>query len=275
MDPRLPQTRRPEAESAAGRDGIAALPAGFLLHRFGSVPSTNDEARRLAQRGAPDRTVVLAEAQTAGRGRYSRQWESPGGNLYVSFLFRPQIPPRNAGQIGYVAAVAVYDTVAEAIGTPAPVACKWPNDVLVGGEKIAGILPESSIGADGALEWIVLGIGLNLVSAPVDAVRPATSLSAHRDAHGDAPPGPERALAALGRALDGWMRRWLDDGFGDVREAWLARTGPIGASLRVVLPDRSIVGRFGGLDRNGALVLDTAAGKQVVHSGEVFSGEAR
>ncbi len=267
MDPRLPQTRRP----AAGRDGTAALPAGFLLHRFGAVSSTNDEARRLAQQGAPDRTAVLAGSQTAGRGRYSRQWDSPGGNLYVSFVFRPRIAPRDAGQIGYVAAVAVHDTVAEAIGGPAPVACKWPNDVLVGGEKIAGILPESSIGADGALEWIVLGIGLNIVSAPADTLRPATSLSAHRDA----PPGPESTLAALGRALDGWMRRWLDDGFGSVRAAWLARAGPIGASLRVVLPDRSIAGRFGGLDRHGGLVLDTAAGKQTVHSGEVFPGEAR
>ena len=249
----------------------AILPAGYRLHRLGSVASTNDEARRLAQQGAPDRTVILAERQTAGRGRYSRSWESPRGNLYASFVFRPPLPPRHAAQIGYVAAVAVYDTVAALTGRPAAVTCKWPNDILVGGAKIAGILPESSIGADGALEWIVLGIGINIVSAPADAVRPATSLSAQGGAGADT----GTVLAALGRALDGWMLQWLGDGFGSVRQAWLDRAGPLGGEIRVILPDRSIGGSFGGLDPDGALILDTEGGQEKVHSGEVFAAGGR
>ena len=168
-----------DQHSGGGPCGNAPLPAGFRLYRFGSVASTNDAARRLAEQDAPDRTVVLAEAQTAGRGRYSRQWASPRGNLYVSYILRPALLPRHAAQIGYVAAVAVHETVAALTGKPSAIACKWPNDVLVDGEKIAGILPESSIGAGGALDWIVLGIGINIVSAPADTVRPATSLAAH------------------------------------------------------------------------------------------------
>lgn len=257
--------------SGDGLCGKAGLPAGYRLHRLGIVASTNDEARRLAQQGAPDRTVILAERQTAGRGRYSRQWESPRGNLYASFVFRPALPPRRAAQIGYVAAVAVYDTVAALTGRPAATACKWPNDVLVGGAKIAGILPESSIGADGALEWIVLGIGINIVSAPADAVRPATSLMAQGGGRLDA----ETVLVALGRSLDGWMLRWLGDGFGGVRRAWLDRAGPLGGEIRVILPDRSVGGSFAGLDPDGALILDTAAGREKIHSGEVFAAGAR
>ena len=267
MKPLSPEDQR----SRGGSCGNAPLPAGFRLRRFGSVASTNNEARRLAKHDAPDRTVVLAEAQTAGRGRYSRQWASPRGNLYVTYILRPALLPRHAAQIGYVAAVAVHDTVAALTGKPSAIACKWPNDVLVGGEKIAGILPESSIGADGALDWIVLGIGLNIVSAPADAVRPATSLAAH----GCAPLGPEYVLAALTRTLDRWMVRWLGDGFGCIREAWLERAGPVGSDIRVVLPDRRVAGRFGGIDRDGALILDTAAGQKIVHSGEVFAAGGR
>ena len=267
MEPRLPETRG----AGSGLRETAGLPGGFRLHRFGSVASTNDEARQLARADAPDRTVVLAETQTAGRGRYSRQWESPRGNLYASYIFRPAVLPRHAGQIGYVAALAVHDTVVALTGRPLAVTCKWPNDVLVDGEKVAGVLPESSIGSDGGLEWIVLGIGLNIVSAPADAVRPATSLMAQGRGRLDA----ETVLAALNRSLDGWMVRWIGGGFGCIRKAWLERAGPVGSEIRVVLPERSIVGRFGGLDRDGALILDTAAGQEIVHSGEVFAAGGR
>ena len=267
MDPLIPEIQG----AGSGLRGTAGLPAGFRLHRLGAVASTNDEARRLAQQNAPDRTVVLAETQTAGRGRYSRQWESPHGNLYASFVFRPAVVPRHAGKIGYVAALAVHDTVAALTGRPSAVACKWPNDVLVGGEKIAGILPESSIGSDGALEWIVLGIGLNIVSAPADASRPATSLIAQGSGRLDA----GTVLAALSRSLDGWVDRWIGDGFDCIRKAWLDRAGPMGSEIRVVLSERSVAGRFGGLDRDGALILETAAGQKIVHSGEVFSAGGR
>ena len=168
---------------------------------------------------------MLAGSQTAGRGRYGRQWESPRGNLYASFVFRPPLSPRYAAQIGYVAAVAVYDTVAALTGRPGR---RWPvngpTTSWSAGRKLPEILPESSIGADGALEWIVLGIGINIVSAPADAVRPATSLLAQGGAGLDT----GTVLAALGRTLDRWMLRWLGDGFGSVRQAWLDRAGAAG-----------------------------------------------
>ena len=267
MKPLPPESERLQS----GLCETATLPAGYRLHRLDTVGSTNEEARRLALQGALDRTVVLAGSQTAGRGRYGRQWESPRGNLYASYVFRPAVLPRQAAQIGYVAAVAVHDTVGELTGKPSAVACKWPNDVLVDDRKISGILPESSIGADGHLEWIVLGIGLNIVSAPVDAIRPTTSL----EAQGAGGLEAGAVLAALSRALDGWMLRWLDDGFASVREAWLDRAWPAGREMRVILPDRSIEGRFNSLDPEGALILDTASGQETVHSGEVFPAGGR
>src|SRR6185436_12611332 len=133
------------------------LPDGWTLVALQSVGSTNDEAARLAAAGAAEGTVVWAREQTAGRGRRGRHWASPVGNLYTSAIVRPDCPAARAAELGFVAALAVADMV------PAgrPVRLKWPNDVLVEGAKVAGILPESSIGADGQAEHVILGIGVN------------------------------------------------------------------------------------------------------------------
>ena len=124
------------------------LPDGWTLVALQSVGSTNDEAARLAEAGAAEGTVVWAREQTGGRGRRGRIWASPVGNLYTSTIVRPQCPAARAAELGFVSALAVADIV------PAgrDVRVKWPNDVLVDGGKIAGILPESSIGADGCVE---------------------------------------------------------------------------------------------------------------------------
>lgn len=117
------------------------LPANFPLIALGDVGSTNDEARRLAAEGAPDGTVVWARSQNAGRGRYGRSWSSPPGNLYVSLLLRPACPPATALQLGFVAAVALGEALDRRVAAAA-LTFKWPNDVLLDGRKIAGILLE-------------------------------------------------------------------------------------------------------------------------------------
>lgn len=233
--------------------------------RRGVVGSTNDEAADLARRGAPDGTVVTAEAQTRGRGRRAARFLSPPGNLYLSAVLRPPCAPAAACQLGFAAGLAVAETVAERLPGSA-VAVKWPNDVRVGGAKIAGVLLESEIEADRLL-WAIVGIGINVASHPSGLPYPATSLAAEGatdvDPNGLARPLVERLLR--------WRDRWLAEGFGPVRQAWLARAHGLGAAVRVNLERETIEGRFEGLDPDGALLLALPrGGSRRVTAGEVF-----
>jgi len=153
-----------------------SLPAGWSLIALDSVESTNDEAKRRAERGAADGTVVCARAQTAGRGRRGRRWSSPEGNLYVSIILRTDKPPAEAAQLSLATGLALAEALEGLLPEGVTVRCKWPNDVLVDGCKIAGILLESSGAA--RVDWIVVGCGVNVVSHPDLAAYPATDLSA-------------------------------------------------------------------------------------------------
>ena len=138
--------------------------------------STNDEAKRLAAAGCAHGTVIWADEQTAGRGRFDRPWHSPPGNLLFSVVLRPPVPASRAAELGFVAAVATADCVAGLLPAGDPVGLKWPNDVQVDGAKIAGILPEAR-SLEGKLDWAVLGVGLNLSHAPTGVPYPVTSLT--------------------------------------------------------------------------------------------------
>ena len=143
------------------------------------VGSTNDNAKQLAEAGAPEGTLIWAREQTHGRGRQGRHWSSPPGNLYASLILRPSIAVDQAPQFSFVAAVAMADTLASLLPAPATQVChKWPNDVLVAGRKIAGILLESSVGDGGVLEWLVVGVGVNVHSHPLNGDYEPTSLRA-------------------------------------------------------------------------------------------------
>ena len=133
---------------------------GRTFHYFQEIDSTNARARELAERGAAEGEIVVAETQTHGRGRLGRRWESPPlGNLYVSIILRPRMAPRHAPQITLTAAVALVETVNRFL--PARASIKWPNDILVEGRKLAGILTEAACNAE-RIEYVVLGIGLNV-----------------------------------------------------------------------------------------------------------------
>lgn len=238
------------------------LPDGWRLVALQSAGSTNDEAARLAGEGAPEGTVVWAREQSGGRGRRGRVWASPPGNLYSSTVLRPDCPAMRAAELGFVAALAVADIV------PAgrTVRVKWPNDVLVDGGKVAGILPESSIGADGKAEHVVLGIGVNVGFAPnLPEMRyPGAALGGTVEA------ALEKLTAALARRLAQWRR----EGFAAVRAEWLAIAGPLGLEVDVKLGDELVRGRFAGMDREGALLLDTAAGPRRIVAGELLARAA-
>jgi BirA family biotin operon repressor/biotin-[acetyl-CoA-carboxylase] ligase len=243
------------------------LPHGYRLVFCETVGSTNDEAKDLARGGAAEGTIVWALAQTAGRGRRGRTWASPPGNLYVSLVLRPQGPPDRAAQLGFAAALAVADALADLAPGLAGAACKWPNDVLIAGRKIAGILLESEMGEGAGLAFLVLGIGINLASAPSESAFPATSLVGA----GYPPPAPKAALEAFARHFDIWARRWRDEGFAPLRAAWLARAAGLGGDIRVRLETGTLHGKFVDLDRDGRLLLEMADGlRHHISAGDVF-----
>lgn len=245
---------------------VPELPAGWRLVSRDTLGSTNDEAKSLARQGAAQGTLVWALAQTAGRGRRGREWRSPHGNLYLSLVWRPACPPDRAAQLGFAAALAVGDALGDLVPNLAGLAGKWPNDLLLDGRKIAGILLESEIGEAQNLAFLVVGVGVNLVSAPPDVEFPATSIAAQ----GYPPPEPAALLGAFARHFEDWARSWREAGFAPLRAAWLARAVGRGEPIRVRLENASLHGRFADLDPHGALLLDTADGLRRISAGDVF-----
>ena len=242
------------------------LPRGYALVALDEVASTNEEAARLAAEGAPDGTVVWARRQSAGRGRRGRQWVSPEGNLYCSVILRPDAPLASAAGLSLAAAVAAGDMVAGFL-PGRKVEHKWPNDILVDGAKIAGILLEASGGPHRRVEWVVIGCGVNLAVHPSGEGLLATDLGCERGA----PVEPGEALSALLESLHRWRGQWETAGIRPVRDAWLARARGLGGEIAVRLPREEIRGRFEGLDETGALLLrlaDTTV--RTISAGDVF-----
>lgn len=238
------------------------VPAGCQLIVHDSIGSTNEEAKALAQQGAPAGTAVWAREQRAGRGRHGRSWTSPRGNLYLSVIQRPDCAPAAAPQLGFVAGVALAEAIAGLTGLA--VALKWPNDVMIDGKKASGILLESAARADGTLAWVVIGSGVNVALSPSD-LPGVTSL---REAGADI--AVEALLTAYLARLCQNAERWRAHGFAPIRARWL-EFGPAGASeMRVRLPEGEVSGRFDGLDERGSLLLQTQSGSRRIDMGEVF-----
>ena len=213
----------------------------------------------LAASGLEEGVWLRAERQTGGRGRLGRSWVSPPGNLYASTLvhIRPSDPP--AATLALAAAVALEETVSAY--APGMAMLKWPNDLLIHGAKVSGILLER------AGDAVVVGIGVNLAHHPTDTDRRATSLAAHNVAV-----APEDFVETLVEAFARWIERWRGQGVDLIRRRWVAVAHPIGTPLNVRLPDGpAIDGLFDGLDADGALILRLADGtRRVIHAGDVF-----
>ena len=242
------------------RDGLATKRLGTNLHYFSELDSTNAYARRLAEQEADEGTVIFAETQTRGRGRLGRTWISPPFvNLYFSVILRPQLPPARAPQITLMAAVALADTIASFIGTSPTI--KWPNDILAGGKKLAGVLTESSCDSE-RIEFVILGIGVNLnypVASMPEVIRErATSIL---------------ALTQKNVSREAFMRRLIQDldrcygeleevGFNALALRWEAFFALRGKAIRVEMTDHIMVGTAKGIDRDGALILEDGQGKR-------------
>jgi len=239
---------------------------GQVLHHFEVISSTNDHARELAEEGAGHGEVVIADSQTGGRGRRGRPWASPPGrNAYFSVVLRPELPPARAPELTLLASVAICDALRQA---NVPAAIKWPNDLLVGERKIAGILTELASEPE-RVHWAVVGIGVN-VNATADDFPPelrevATSILLERGT-----PAP-RALfvAACLTALEGWLDRHAEDGFEPVRLAWRERSATLGREITVHAEGREVVGRAVDVDEVGALLVQTDERIERILSGDV------
>lgn len=248
----------------------ATLPPGYALIALDEAGSTNDEAKARAADGAPDGTVVWARVQRAGRGRRGRSWISPPGNLYVSAVLRPACEARSVAQLSFVAALAVLDLVDGLL--PGRARCKWPNDVLVDGGKVAGVLLESALGPGGRVDWVVLGVGVNLASHPgIDGPVPSASFAEA----GGPTLAPEDALRSMLAALARRRQEWETLGFAAVRSAWLARAHGLGGPVTISNGERRLTGVFDGLDEEGALVLAQPGDEPIsITAGDVIFGDA-
>ena len=249
-----------------------AIAQGVRLVALASVGSTNKEARIRAQRGERAPLWVTAQEQTAGRGRMERSWDSPPGNLYASLLLREPSPYERAPELAFVAAVALRDAiVAESPALAPELSFKWPNDVLLAGEKCAGILIEGEAGPAQQLA-VVIGIGVNCVSHPPGATYPATDLRAH-----GADMTPERLFRRLSASMCRRIAQW-DRGRGVVAilDDWRAAARGIGEAVSIRNGGREKCGRFVGLDPSGRLLLEVPGGGiERISAGDVFPFEIR
>lgn len=247
----------------------APWPEGVARHILDTVDSTNAYATRLAP-GLAGSAWVLAAEQTAGKGRRGRTWISPRGNFFASHLMQPKEPPEIVALRSFAAALALRDACVQLTGLPQSFALKWPNDVLLNGGKLAGILLETA-GQGARLSHLVIGIGVNLIASPdptavePDALTPVNLLS-----ETGLRITPEAFLNALAPAYAHWEHIFTTHGFAPLRTEWLAHAAKLGQVIRARTGTETRIGTFDSIDQSGALILITQAGRIAIPAAEVF-----
>nr|WP_309501811.1 biotin--[acetyl-CoA-carboxylase] ligase [uncultured Roseovarius sp.] len=245
-------------------------PIGYARDVMAEVDSTNAEAaRRAATLTAP--TWIMAHRQTAGRGRRGRPWADPQGNLAATLVLHPNEAPGQAALRSFVAALALDDALVAVTGRPESFALKWPNDVLLHGGKLAGILLESA-GAGGSLGHLAIGIGVNLSHAPEQVEAGAFRPVSLRGETGTEI-SPEDFLTYLAAAYARREEQFLMQGFAPIRTAWLGRAARLGQMMTARTGRTETTGRFETVDEDGNLVLSTGTGRQAIAAAEVFFDE--
>jgi BirA family biotin operon repressor/biotin-[acetyl-CoA-carboxylase] ligase len=227
---------------------------------FDEIDSTLLGARRRAERGETAPVWLIAKRQTAGRGRRGRAWASLEGNLMATYLGPAERAPADIALLGFAAALAISDAI-DGIAGEGRTAVKWPNDVMLDGAKVAGIL------IDNGGTWFSLAFGINLASSPKMLDQPTTSIA---EALKNGGPKPLEFFARLRPLLEAWCFRLDTEGFAPLRDAWLARAFGLGSSAQVYLGEEKIEGRIAGLSERGELELDTAAGRRLIAAGDVI-----
>jgi BirA family transcriptional regulator, biotin operon repressor / biotin---[acetyl-CoA-carboxylase] ligase len=257
--------------------GHRALNAGYRLAAFDQIGSTNAEALERAREGERGPIWFVTTQQTAGRGRRRRAWIAPRGNLASSILEVVEVSPAVAATLGFAAGLALEQALRKVsveaalrAGGDLNFQLKWPNDVLAGGKKLAGILLEAEALPGGGLA-VVVGIGTNVITAPEGTPTPAVSLAAL-----GVTISAEELFAALS---DGWAEfRGLWDngrGFGEIRKSWLAHAAGLGHAVAIKLGPSTVEGTFDTIDEQGCMIIRTAQGRAVsITAGDVYFGSA-
>ncbi len=234
------------------QSGLTTKCVGRMILFFGVVKSTNESAKRIALQGAQEGTVVVAEVQTGGRGRFGRKWFSPAGGLWLSVVLRPKISPADAMKLSFVAGLAVAQTLHEAFALD--VETKWPNDVLIGGRKVCGILSETSTKGDN-VAYVIVGIGVNAnfgrAALPKDLQESATSLQEELGR----PVELEKLFTSLLKKLELLHDQFLAEGSDGILAEWKRLSGILGKEVEVVSSSERFVGHALDVDPDGALVV--------------------
>jgi BirA family biotin operon repressor/biotin-[acetyl-CoA-carboxylase] ligase len=248
---------------------FANWPEGVARHILEAVDSTMLEAGRLAP-ALSGPAWILARRQTAGRGRRGRAWQDPPGNFAATLVLRPKGDAAQVALFSFVAAVALHEALHGLVGDRARLEIKWPNDVLLNGGKIAGILLES-VGMGAGVSHLAIGVGVNLLHAPdpslleTGAVAPV-SLATETGVH----LGAEAFLPLLASAFARWQAQFETYGFAPIRSAWLARAAGLGQQVSARSGTNIQRGVFEGIDDTGALLLRTPAGRVALAAADVF-----
>ncbi len=238
------------------------LPEGWTLECLEETDSTNEAVKRRAAETGLDRLIVQADGQTAGRGRRGRAWKSLPGNLFFSLVLKVRDAAR-LGEYSFLTALALARAVEDIAPNLAP-KCKWPNDVLLNGKKMSGILLETD-GKHG-IERLIVGVGVNIVPVGAEGMLyPVASL-----ADEGCLTGMEEVLSAFMNRFDLLAKLREKEGFAPVLDGWKKRAYGLGAEIAVNLPDRRLTGTFSGLDKDGCLLLNNADGEYRITAGDVF-----
>lgn len=231
---------------------------------LGTTPSTQDVARGLAETGEPEGLVIQSLQQTKGRGRHGNDWVSPMGNLYCSVLLRPSCRADKAAQIAFVVALALSAAMGDVVEEGHTKTLKWPNDILIDGRKISGILLETKLDNHGRVDYLIIGTGVNIFAPPEGAEgldrikKERLAVNTFRDLYL--------------QKLQAHYKEWQDKGFAPVREAWLKQAHGLGETMTIRLPEASFAGTFDGIDDNGALIASVNGETRIFTAGDVHFG---
>jgi len=239
--------------------------AFWRVQVLGTTPSTQDVVRSLAETGEAEGLAVQSLQQTKGRGRHGNDWTSPMGNLYISKLLRPSCKADKAGQMAFVTALALSDAINDVIEDGHIKTLKWPNDVLIDGKKVSGILLESKLDKHGRVDYLIIGTGVNIFAPPEGAI----GLDAIK-----------KERLAVNTFRDLYLEKlhiryisWQDKGFAQIRQSWLKQAHGLGAAITIRLPETTYHGVFEGVDDNGTLIATVDGQKRTFTAGEVHFGD--
>lgn len=239
------------------------LPSGAIVEIFETLDSTSLEVKRRAKDMRTGARWLIALSQTAGYGRRGRAWAQQSGDFAGTLAFKPDAPAASLGQLSFIAALSAGSALDEFV-SPHLISFKWPNDILLNGAKVAGLLLERI--DEEQTPILSIGIGINIVSAPEETPYPTARLIDHASS----PPEPARLVASIDAHFWRYYDEWRRAGFEPARRRWLERARGVGENIRVRLPNEELAGVFEGLDETGGLILRSEAGKRIIAAGEVY-----